>query len=66
MTIDLHHRWILDNVNGQQFTWRRKDKTQSSRIDMILLAKYLLSLVQGCKIKPVVIQYTALIIKMWF
>ena len=41
--------WRIYNENRQQFTWRRKDKTQSSRIDMILLAKDLLSLVQGCK-----------------
>ena len=46
------------NENRKQFTWRRKDKTEASRIDMILLGKYLLSLVQGCTIKPAVIQYT--------
>jgi hypothetical protein len=39
------------NENRQQFTWRRKDKTQASRIDMILLGKDLLSHVQVCKIK---------------
>jgi exonuclease III len=50
--------WRIYNENRQQFTWRRKDKTQSSRIDMIRLGKYFLSLVQGCKIKPAVIQYT--------
>ena len=50
--------WRIYNENRQQFTWRRKDKTQASRIDMILLGKYFLSLVQGCKIKPAVIQYT--------
>jgi exonuclease III len=35
-----------------------KDKTQASRIDMILLGKDLLSLVQGSEIKPAVIHYT--------
>jgi exonuclease III len=50
--------WRIYNENRQQFTWRRKDKTQASRIDMILLGKYLLSLVQECKIKPAAIQYT--------
>jgi exonuclease III len=38
--------------------WRRKDKTQASRIDMILLGNNFLSLVHGCKIKPAVIQCT--------
>ena len=28
--------WRIYNENRQQFTWRRKDKTQASRIDMIL------------------------------
>ena len=37
--------WRIYNENRQQFTWRRKDKTQASRIDMILLGKDLLSLV---------------------
>ena len=50
--------WRIFNENRQQFTSRRKDKTQASRIDMILLGKDFLSLVQGCKIKPAVIQYT--------
>ena len=48
----------IPNENRQQFTWRRNDKTQASRIDMILLGKDFLSLVQGYKIKPAVIQYT--------
>ena len=46
--------WRIYNENRQQFTWRKKDKTQASRIDMILLGKDFLSLVQGCKIKPAV------------
>ena len=50
--------WRIYNENRQQFTWRRKDKRQASRIDMILLGKDVLSLVQSCKIKPAVIQYT--------
>jgi hypothetical protein len=29
--------WRIYNENKQQFTWRRKDKTQASWIDMILL-----------------------------
>ena len=51
--------WRIYNENRQQFTWRRKDKTQASRIDTILFGKYFLSLVQGCNIKPAVIQYIA-------
>jgi exonuclease III len=29
--------WRIYNENRKQFTWRRKDKAQASRIDMILL-----------------------------
>ena len=36
--------WRIYNENRQQFTWHRKDKTQASRIDMILLGKDFLSL----------------------
>ena len=50
--------WRIYNENRQQFTWRRKDKTQASRIDMILLGKDFFSHVQGCKIKLAGIQYT--------
>jgi predicted aconitase len=42
----------------QQFTWRRKDKTQASRIDMIFIGTDFCSLVETCKIKPVTIQST--------
>jgi len=50
--------WRELNQNKQQFTWRRKDKSQSSRIDMILIGKDFQSIIQSCKIYPAVIQTT--------
>ena len=50
--------WRVLNKNTQQFTWRRRDKTQASRIDYILIGNDFQSLIDTCKIKPVVIQYT--------
>ena len=50
--------WRLLNENKQQFTWRRKDKSQASRIDMILIGKDFIPYVECCKIKPAVINYT--------
>ena len=38
--------------------WRRKDKSQSSRIDMIFIGKDFRSMIQSCKIYPAVIQTT--------
>jgi exonuclease III len=34
-TNNLTDIWRKFNQDKQQFTWRRKDKTQASRIDMI-------------------------------
>jgi exonuclease III len=31
--------WREDNSNKRQFTWHRKDKSQASRIDYILVNK---------------------------
>jgi hypothetical protein len=41
-----------------QYTWRRKDRSQASRIDLILIGTYFINLVAFCKIKPTV-KYTA-------
>jgi hypothetical protein len=46
------------NENVQQFTWRRKDKSQASRIDMIFIEMDFRMLVESCKIKPAFIQST--------
>ena len=50
--------WRVLNQNIQQFTWRRKDKSQASRIDYILISKDFQSFTQACKIKPAIIQAT--------
>jgi predicted aconitase len=57
-TNNLTEIWRKSNQDKQQFTWRRKDKTQASRIDMICIGTDLCSLVETCKIKPVTIQST--------
>ena len=36
-TNNLTDIWRTFNQDKQQFTWRRKDKTQASRIDMIFM-----------------------------
>ena len=45
-------------LNIQQYTWRRKDRSQASRIDIILIGTYFINLVAFCKIKPTVIEST--------
>lgn len=50
--------WRVMNENIQQFTWRRKDKSQASRIDLILIDSNLRPQIDTCKIKPATIQYT--------
>ena len=50
--------WRVMNENIQQFTWRRKDKSQASRIDLILIDSNLIPQIDTCKIKPATIQYT--------
>ena len=50
--------WRNLNTNKQQFTWRRKDKSQASRLDMIFIGSEFLPLIEWCKIKPAVIQST--------
>ena len=50
--------WKEMHENIQQFTWRRRDKSQASRIDLILVGKDFISFVEQCKIKPACIQYT--------
>ena len=49
--------WRDLNENVQQFTWRRKDKSQA-RIDMIFIGMDFRMLVESCKIKPAFIQST--------
>jgi hypothetical protein len=50
--------WRELNSNKRQFTWRRKDKSQASRIDYILANTNFKSRINWCKIKPVCIKYT--------
>ena len=50
--------WRCLNENVQQFTWRRKNKSQASRIDLILIGTEFKSLVESCKIKPAIIKST--------
>ena len=57
-TNDLVDIWRELNSNKRQFTWRRKDKSQASRIDYILVNKNFKSRINWCKIKPVCIKYT--------
>ena len=57
-TNDLIDIWRELNSNKRQFTWRRKDKSQASRIDYILVNKNFKSRINWCKIKPVCIKYT--------
>jgi exonuclease III len=57
-TNNLADIWRKCNQDKQQFTWRRKDKTQASRIDMIFIGTHFCSLVETCKIKPVTTQST--------
>ena len=42
--------WRDLNGNVQQFTWRRKDKSQARRIDMIFIGMDFRMLVESCKI----------------
>ena len=57
-TNNLTDIWRKFNQDKQQFTWRLKDKTQTSRIDMIFIETDCCSLVETCKIKPVTMQST--------
>jgi exonuclease III len=57
-TNDLIDIWRELNSNKRQFTWRRKDKSQASRIDYILVNTNFKSRINWCKIKPVCIKYT--------
>jgi exonuclease III len=57
-TNNLTDIWRKYNQDKQQFSWRRKDKIQASRIDMIFIGTDFCSLVETCKIKPVTIQST--------
>ena len=48
--------WRDLNENVQQFTWRRQDKSQASRIDMIFIGMDFHILVESCKIKTAFIR----------
>ena len=50
--------WRILNENKTQFTWRRKDNSQASRIDYIFVQEDFLTFIESCKIKPVVIKST--------
>jgi hypothetical protein len=47
----------LNYFYSKQFTWRRKDKSQASRIDYILVNKNFKSRINWCKFKTVCIKY---------
>lgn len=50
--------WRFMNENKQQYTWRRKDKSQASRIDMILVGNDFIPFIENCQIKPAIIDWT--------
>ena len=54
-TNDLIDIWRELHSRKRQFTWRRKDKSQASRIDYILVNTNFKSRIHWCKIKPVCI-----------
>jgi exonuclease III len=43
--------WRYLNGNIQQYIWRRKDRSQASRIDLILIGADFVNLVEFCNIK---------------
>ena len=54
-TNDLIDIWRELNSRKRQFTWRRKHKSQASRIDYILVNANFKSRIHWCTIKPVCI-----------
>ena len=50
--------WRDFQVGVKQFTWRRKNSNQASRIDMILIERDFKSKCVSCKIHPAMIKYT--------
>ena len=50
--------WRIKNVNKTQFTWSRKNRTESTRIDYFLVSAEVTKNCFSCDIRPVVLRYT--------
>ena len=55
---DLIDIWRYKNKTDIQFTWRRKNPDQASRIDMFLINKDFLMNIKSCDIRPILIKFT--------
>lgn len=50
--------WRNRNPNKIQYTWSRKDRSESTRIDYFLIAPEVFKNCVSCDIRPIVLQYT--------
>jgi exonuclease III len=50
--------WRIKNPSTRQYTWRRKNTHEASRIDFWLTSTNLINTVHSCDIRPVLIKYT--------
>ena len=50
--------WRNRNPNKIQYTWSRKDRSESTRIDYFLIAPDVFKNCVSCDIRPIVLQYT--------
>lgn len=50
--------WRVKNPNASQYTWRRKNNSEKSRIDFFLTDENLLPLIENTDIRPAQIKYT--------
>lgn len=57
-TNDLIDVWRNFNPEKRQFTWRRLNPPQASRIDMFFTQKDLMPNIQACDIRPIMIKFT--------
>ena len=55
---NLNDVWRTKNSLRSQYTWRRKDSSQKSRIDYWLINEDILPTVRSCDIRPAMIQTT--------
>jgi len=56
--LNLNDVWRTKNSLRSQYTWRRKDSSQKSRIDYWLINEDILPTVRSCDIRPAMIQTT--------
>ena len=56
--LNLNDVWRTKNINTSQFTWRRKNSFERSRIDYWLLNEDIIPSISSCDIRPALIQYT--------